>query len=234
MELAEDLAAKGHKVTVITPIPRYNVAQIDPRYHRKLFVIENTNNIRVIRVRSFWIHMVGPVKRGLGQLGLAALFAVSGFKAGKQDLVFAYSPPLTLGLSCYLLSRAYRIPYVFNVQDLFPQNAIDLGILRNHYLIRFFRALENNLARSDEVHIEFAFAGSESSQWTSLYGWAYTLEKEFPTPPQERKSPFFHFSPATLTLTWAGWPDAGLPNLQLASPRDSYRYTARRDRHGPP
>jgi glycosyltransferase involved in cell wall biosynthesis len=195
MELAEDLSAKGHDVTVVTPIPRYNVEQVDPKYHRKLFVIENANNIRVIRVRSFWIHMVGPVKRWLGQLGLAALFAACGLKAGKQDLVFAYSPPLTLGLSCYLLSRVYRIPFVFNVQDLFPQNIIDLGILRNCFLIRFFQSLERFVYRAASIitvhsngNKQFVEAlGINSDKVRVFYNWVDMSSIQY----SEEKRPFF-------------------------------------------
>ena len=150
-ELAEDLVEYGHTVTVVTPIPRYNVAEIDPKYRGKLWRVEQVGGIRVIRVRSFWIHFVGPVRRGLGQLGLAAIFALAGIFAGRQDVIFAYSPPLTLGLSCYVLARLNRVPYVFNVQDLFPQNAIDLGLLRNRHLILAFRILEKFIYRTAGV-----------------------------------------------------------------------------------
>src|SRR3970040_1390417 len=50
-------------------------------------------------------------------------------------------------LAAHWLGRRWRTPFVFNVQDLFPQNAIDLGALRNPLLVAFFRALERYIYR---------------------------------------------------------------------------------------
>jgi colanic acid biosynthesis glycosyl transferase WcaI len=50
---------------------------------------------------------------------------------------------LTIGLSAYVLSRLRRVPYVYNVQDIYPDVAIRLGVLTNPRLIRFFRRMEN-------------------------------------------------------------------------------------------
>jgi colanic acid biosynthesis glycosyl transferase WcaI len=67
---------------------------------------------------------------------------LSSLIAGEYDIIFTLSPPLWLGLSAYLIGKAKGTPFIYNVQDLFPEAAIKLGVLRNEYAINFFEKLE--------------------------------------------------------------------------------------------
>ena len=60
----------------------------------------------------------------------------------KFDYVFIYSPPLSLGLTGTIIKFFSGSKFIFNVQDLFPQSAIDLNILKNSFLIKLFRIIE--------------------------------------------------------------------------------------------
>ncbi|MHA1382020.1 MAG: glycosyltransferase family 4 protein, partial [Candidatus Helarchaeota archaeon] len=60
----------------------------------------------------------------------------------RHDVALVYSPPLPLGLSAYLLKKFKKTKFVFNVQDLFPEEAILLGLLKNKFLIRIFQIIE--------------------------------------------------------------------------------------------
>jgi glycosyltransferase involved in cell wall biosynthesis len=68
----------------------------------------------------------------------------------RPDAVVVYSPPLPLALVGSWLQRS-NVRFLLNVQDLFPQNAIDLGILSNPLQIMFFRALEKYTYRTAHV-----------------------------------------------------------------------------------
>lgn len=59
----------------------------------------------------------------------------------------AYSPPLPLGLTAWALRSSKGTPFVLNVQDLFPQSIIDLGLLKNRWIIRMFESMERFLYR---------------------------------------------------------------------------------------
>ena len=72
---------------------------------------------------------------------LAALFVKD------VDVTLAYSPPLALGIVGAVLHHLRRIPHVLNVQDLVPQYAIDLGILKNRSLIRLLKEIERTVYR---------------------------------------------------------------------------------------
>lgn len=134
----------GHHVTVLTTYPRYNLTQQPARAYP---VVAEEDGIRVIRLKTLPIHNVGDVIRGLSQLCLPLIFFWGARLGGPQDVSIVYSPPLPLGLAAYLIGRWRGTPFVLNVQDIFPQNAIDLGALRQPFLIRFFRWMEGFVYR---------------------------------------------------------------------------------------
>lgn len=60
------------------------------------------------------------------------------FKAkGKYDVIVVTSPPLFVGITAYLLSKFKRTPFVFEIRDLWPESAIDTGVLKNGMIIKF-------------------------------------------------------------------------------------------------
>lgn len=128
-DFASALTARGHTVTVVTSYPQYNLADGATRDY-PLDTVEN--GVRVIRVHTLPIHKVGAVKRGIGELSLPMTFAskISAMVKEKVDVIEVYSPPLPLAIAGWMLKRRYDCPLVLNVQDLFPQNALDLGIVR--------------------------------------------------------------------------------------------------------
>ncbi len=141
-ELAESLVEKNYAVTVITGFPRYYVKEKIDKYRNKLFVRERVNGINVFRTRAIFFPGHIPVFRGLWQFSVAFSLFIGGLFTGKQDFIVVYSPPLPLCLSSYLLSKIKRVPFVVNIQDIFPQSAIDLGLLKNRYLIDLFKMME--------------------------------------------------------------------------------------------
>ncbi len=156
-ELAEDLAGRGHQVTVVTCEPRYNLAPTPSGQASNAEPPATPEAFTVIRVRSAAIHNVSHWRRGLGQLYLPLAFYRAARRLPRQDAILVYSPPLTLGLAAHWLAQRWRAGFVLNVQDLFPQNAIDLGALRNPLLIAFFRRLEQYVYRhADAVSVHSA------------------------------------------------------------------------------
>jgi colanic acid biosynthesis glycosyl transferase WcaI len=146
-ELAVELASRGHRVSVVTGFPRYNVPAEVAAANRGLWRGDRMDGIDVLRVwwprfrRSF---MLG---RGIEHLLAAASMAVAALASRRHDVVLVYSPPLTLGLAAWLFAKARRVPFVFNVQDLFPQSAIDLGVMKSRPQIAVFRWLERFIYR---------------------------------------------------------------------------------------
>ena len=140
-EFAEAMNYRGHQVTVLTAYPEYNLAE-GSRQNFK--TVEYEGGIKVIRIRTMKIHLVGFLQRGIGVLTLPFYFEKAGKCYVDQDIgiVLVYSPPLPLAIAGYRLARHFGARIVLNVQDLFPQNAIDLGAMTNPAIIRFFEWIE--------------------------------------------------------------------------------------------
>ncbi len=146
-ELAKGLKGQGHDVTVVTAFPNHPTGIIPPEYQGKMFVKEDMEGITVLRT---WIY---PVKRGRFWLRLlnyfsfvfSSLYGI--FRSGRQDLIVVESPPLFIGFSAIIASMVKQAPYIFNVSDLWPESAVQLGLVTNKHLIRMSEWLEGYFYR---------------------------------------------------------------------------------------
>jgi colanic acid biosynthesis glycosyl transferase WcaI len=156
-ELSKALVTRGHRVTVLTGFPRYNVTEVPPQYRGKLAMWEDQQGVRVRRVKTFHLPQHVPLARGVDHFLLAAVYGLAGLGLERPDVLLMYSPPLPMGLAACLIRTWKRCPLVLNVQDIFPQSAIDLGVLTQPLLIRFFEGLEKRLyRRADRITVHSA------------------------------------------------------------------------------
>ncbi len=145
--ISDDLAAAGHHVTVLTSFPHYNRDEVWPEYRGRLFERGNIGAVHVIRS---YIHVSAnrsTAARILNYLSFNLSSTIAGLRAGRHDVIFAMSPPLTIGLTAWLLGAIYRIPYCYNLQDIWPDVAVKLGMLRGRRTIGFFEAMERFIYR---------------------------------------------------------------------------------------
>jgi colanic acid biosynthesis glycosyl transferase WcaI len=137
-ELATDLARLGHALTVVTGAPSYPYGRVFDGYRNRLYQLEILDGVRVARTWSY----ISPHKtfwRRLFHYGTYSLSAFFGsLLAGRPDVLVSYSPPLTLGLSAWALSRLWKIPWVLQLEDLYPEAALAAGVLRPGLAARFF------------------------------------------------------------------------------------------------
>ena len=147
-ELAAELQALGHDVTVLTTTPHFNV-DVEARARQPLTrrwgaLLQES---RCGGIPVYHVRMRDKGTRVLGRLvdhaGFHAVSVFAGAVLGKGfDLVLAPSPPLTIGVGAWLIGLIRRAPFVYNVQEIYPDVAIRLGVLRNGFLIRLSRWLE--------------------------------------------------------------------------------------------
>lgn len=141
LELAEELYHRNYQVTVVTCWPQYN---LDPNHAQIFSEVMREKGIRVIRMKHLAHHQVHFIIRGIAQLLLPYLFIrkIKKQVTEKIDAVIVYSPPLPLSFVGAWAKKKWHAKFILNVQDLFPQNAIDLGVLKNKFLIYFFQWIE--------------------------------------------------------------------------------------------
>ena len=152
-ELAQGLVRRGHQVTILTSVPDRYLAGTPERPPRR----EVQDGVTVRRVVGLPISRRVPFLRGLEHFFIALAYLVAGLFLGRHNIVIVYSPPLPLGMTGYMLARLWRGRVIINVQDLYPQTAIDLGLLRNRLIIALSRWMERFLYRRTDaitVHSE--------------------------------------------------------------------------------
>ncbi len=141
-ELATDLVKRGHAVTFVTGAPNYPAGRVFEGYRNRPYQVEWLDGVRVVRTWSY----ISPSKALWPRLfhygSYSATAFYGGLFAGRPDVIVSYSPPLPLGLSAWLLSRLWHVPWVLELEDLYPDAAVAAGVLRNQSLIRFFSAME--------------------------------------------------------------------------------------------
>ncbi|MGD0652977.1 MAG: glycosyltransferase family 4 protein [Thermoguttaceae bacterium] len=147
-ELGESLAKSGHDITVVTGFPRYNVPEMPEKYRGRLHYREKMDGMEVLRINALNFYGQSVLSRGLVQLLAPPMLGLQAMLASKPDLVYAVSPPLLLGVIARFVAARFRVPLVVNVQDVFPQTMIDLGVLKNRALIKIFEMLERFVYRS--------------------------------------------------------------------------------------
>jgi hypothetical protein len=147
-DLAIQLKQLGHKVTVLTTTPHYNIGtivnNIKPmkKVWRGLLYYSEHEGIPVWHItivkkdKRVW-------KRGIDFIRFHLLAAAIGFFViGRQDVVIATSPPLTIGVISWLLALRWKAASVYKVAEVYPDLAIRQGALRNPVLIIFLKWIE--------------------------------------------------------------------------------------------
>ncbi|PJZ61854.1 glycosyltransferase family 4 protein [Leptospira adleri] len=167
-ELAIGFQKKGHEVTVITPGPGLS------RAFKKRII----DDIRVYSFPSGRIKNVSKIKRAINETLLsyrAWKYLRQEFRANKNDLILYYSPSIFWGPLIKKLKRLWVAPSYLILRDLFPQWAIDSGILgRNSIITKFFRYYEKiNYEAADKIGLQ----SPKNKEW---------FEKEFPQYRQTR------------------------------------------------
>ena len=148
LELTQELKTRGNDITVITTWPEYNLEDgSKPIFLEK----EKENGVTVLRIKTLPHHNVNYFLRAFAQLLMPFQFLWKLWKYRISiEKCITYSPPLPLAFVGIGL-RFFGVKALLNLQDLFPQNAIDLGILKNPLQIYFFRILESLSYRFSDI-----------------------------------------------------------------------------------
>ncbi|MEH2085827.1 glycosyltransferase family 4 protein [Nostoc sp.] len=141
-ELAEGLVKRGHEVRVVTAMPNYPERQIYQEYRGKWYVNEYKNGVQIQR-SYVWIR---PQPNLLDRVLLDASFVVTSFVPAligwRPDVILSTSPSLPSCVPVALLGWLRACPVILNLQDILPEAAVHVGLLKNKLLIRLFTLLE--------------------------------------------------------------------------------------------
>lgn len=132
----------GHQVTVITGFPNYPIGIIPPEYRGKLVQKEEWDGINVIRTALLPVSTSHFFLRTLSHLSFLVSSSLESMGSGPCDVVICSSPPLEIALAGIFVSRLKGSPLVFEIRDLWPDDAIHLGLLKDQISIGIAKWVE--------------------------------------------------------------------------------------------
>ncbi len=153
-DLARALRDDGHSVEVITGFPHYPVGRIYEGYRRALLRRETRDGIRIWRTFEYPYQGKSIVRRLMSYGSFVVSAPLAGLLCRKPDVLYVFHPPLTVGIVAWIISRLRRVPFVYDVQDIWPESAVVTGFLREGRFVRMIRRLESFIyARADEIYV---------------------------------------------------------------------------------
>ncbi len=146
---AKELVARGFDVEVITGFPNYPGGMLYPGYRIKPIQRELIDGVLVTRVPLFPSHDKSKLGRVFNYLSFAFSSLIYGlFAAKRPDVIYAYHPPLTVGISAIIIKLFRRVPIVLDIQDMWPDTLKATGMLTSERLLGFISKICNLLYRS--------------------------------------------------------------------------------------
>lgn len=120
--LGQELHGRGHSVTAITGFPNYPEGKLHDGYRTRWRQWEEMDGVRVLRLPLYPEHSSSGIKRSLNYLSFAASASLLGpALCGPADAMWVYHPPLTIGIPAWWIGMTRRVPYIYEVQDMWPE-----------------------------------------------------------------------------------------------------------------
>jgi len=137
----------GHAVTVITQAPNFPQGKLFPGYRNDWRNIELVDGIRVVRVKTYISENRGVVRRALDFLSFGVTATLAGWRELKPDVVVATSPQFFAAVAAWLTGKIRRVPFVFELGDLWPLSISAVGAMRKGMALELMEKLELRLYR---------------------------------------------------------------------------------------
>jgi glycosyltransferase involved in cell wall biosynthesis len=145
-EMTKIWVGMGHKVTVVAGMLNYVTGNVPEKYNGLKYDLSTYEpGLEVLRCHvspSYYTNFIGRLWAYFSFVWYGTLGCLFKLRHKKYDVIVATSPPLFIGIIAWVVSRLRSMPYVFEVRDLWPESAIDTGVLTNKTLIRFSYWLE--------------------------------------------------------------------------------------------
>lgn len=142
-EMARTWVAEGHHVVVLTGFPNHPTGVVPPEYRGKRYMVESMDGIEVHRTWVYATPNEGFIRKTAGHISFMLTSVFQGLlRVGRPDVIVVSSPTFFSVFSAWFFSKWKRVPYVFDVRDLWPAAIVELGVLKNNLIITVLEWLE--------------------------------------------------------------------------------------------
>ena len=155
-QLCQGLQARGHSVSVITTFPHYEKFRVWDEFRGKLFERVTYAGLDVLRLYVYAYGNKGSMlHRLLSYLSFSVLATLAAFTVrDTYDLILCSNGSFFSGIAASIIARARGIPFIYNVQDLYPETPVQAGQLHNRFAIALLERLERFMyARAAHVTV---------------------------------------------------------------------------------
>jgi len=152
-EHAREWVDKGHKVTVITCAPNFPEGKVFEGYKNKWLSKEKIEGMNVWRVKTYMTANEGHIKRTIDFVSFMVSSLFFGLFTRKIDVVIGTSPQFFTVISAWALAKLKRVPFVFELRDIWPASITAVGAMRDNWIINFLEELELFLYRQADLII---------------------------------------------------------------------------------
>ncbi len=180
LPLAKKLANLGHEVEVLTGFPNYPEGKIYKEYKVRWLQRETIDGISVIRVPLYPSHGKSGFLRFMNYASFAFSAAIIGpWVVRKADVAYVYHPPATIGLPAMILRLLRRTPFVYDVEDLWPDTLAATGMFKNKlglwlvekWCLLIYRAASRIVVLSPGFKKMLLERGVQSEKIRVIYNW---------------------------------------------------------------
>lgn len=136
LSFARELVRQGCEVEVVTGFPNYPGGKLYPGYSVRPIQREEIDGVKITRVPLYPSHDSSAIRRIANFLSFSAsLLFYTLFGARRADVIYAYHPPLTVGVAAGIVRLLRRIPVVYDIQDMWPDSLRASGMLGNEKIL---------------------------------------------------------------------------------------------------
>lgn len=142
-EMAKYWVKEGHEVQVVTCFPNHPTGVIPEKYRGLKYLREEADGITIHRSYVYATPNKGFIKKTTGHISFmfsSVLFCLK--KTGKADVVITSSPTFFSIFSGYYFSRRKNVPFILEIRDLWPAAIVELGVLKNKFIINLLERME--------------------------------------------------------------------------------------------
>lgn len=156
-ETAQRWAQTGAEVTVLTCFPNHPGGIIPKEYRGYKRLTEIRNKIRVVRTYVYAAANAGITRRIFNYISFMLSSIILGFRwVGKPNVIIATSPQFFVAVAGYVLSRLKRCKFIFEVRDIWPEEIVVVGAMRNRVAIKILEAIEVYLYKRADLIVAVA------------------------------------------------------------------------------
>jgi lipopolysaccharide/colanic/teichoic acid biosynthesis glycosyltransferase/glycosyltransferase involved in cell wall biosynthesis len=184
LRFAQELQRLGHEVEVLTGFPNYPGGRVYSGYRVRPWQREVMEGVPVTRVALYPSHDGSGVRRALNYLSFAASAALAAPLLRRPDVVYVYHPPATVALPALVLKALRGVPFVYDVQDLWPDTLTATGMVDGSRVLGLvgramsvvYRQAHGVAVLSEGFRRRLVERGVPRSKVSVIHNWTYEDE----------------------------------------------------------